>query len=381
MNEEQLKFEVVNFYKALYGEHPGSMRGLPLSAFPPLSDEDFILLNSPISDEEIKVALFDMAPLKVPESDGFYAISTKVSGITLAPPFAVGLRVIANHFKMVFPKFIALEQAGFLVGQNMTDNIFITQEVIHSMRRTQKKRMWMAIKIDLEKAYDRVHWDFIDLSLQAAGVVEWGSNFEVSTYQRRSKSTGNWIPIRLACNGPPLSHLLFADDLILFGHAGEHQFEEAYQQFLWFSRSEELGTYLGVPFFHERVTNNMLRFMVDKTMMLPKGLYDETERIVRKFVWVSTNGNIKVALVTWDSVCQPKSYGGLGLKQLKDHNTSFMMKMGFDIISNINALWVWVLRSKYGIPSGLPENVSRGRCSFLWKSIAKVWPLICENLS
>ncbi|KAG8495967.1 hypothetical protein CXB51_009247 [Gossypium anomalum] len=117
-----------------------------------------------------------------------------------------------------------------------------------------------------------------------------------------------------------------------------------------------------------------------QTMMIPKGLCDEIECIVRKFVWGSTNGNTKVALVNWDSVCQLKPHEGLGLRCLEDHNTSFMMKMGFKIISNVNDLWVQVIRSKYEIPSGLPENISRERCSFLWRSIAKVWPLVYENL-
>lgn len=46
-------------------------------------------------------------------------------------------------------------------GRHSGDNIIITQEVVHSMRRKKGKKGWMVIKIDLEKAYDRVCWDFI----------------------------------------------------------------------------------------------------------------------------------------------------------------------------------------------------------------------------
>ncbi|KAK5775935.1 hypothetical protein PVK06_043891 [Gossypium arboreum] len=74
MDEEQLKTEAVNFFKVLYGEHSGPMNGLPTSAFPSLTDKDFNFLNNPGLDEEIKVALFDMAPLKAPKSDGFHAL-------------------------------------------------------------------------------------------------------------------------------------------------------------------------------------------------------------------------------------------------------------------------------------------------------------------
>lgn len=72
--------------------------------------------------------------------------------------------------------------------------------------------------------------------------------------------------------------------------------------------------------------------------MVPKGLCDEIECIVIKFVLGSHNGANKMALFSWGSICQPKLYGGLGLRHLKDHNTSFMMKIDFSIVSNSTAL-------------------------------------------
>lgn len=50
------------------------------------------------------------------------------------------MKVIANHIKVIFLRLIALEQIGFVAGWNITDNIVIAQEVIHSMRN----RKWMA---------------------------------------------------------------------------------------------------------------------------------------------------------------------------------------------------------------------------------------------
>ncbi|KAH1105925.1 hypothetical protein J1N35_009693 [Gossypium stocksii] len=214
MDDYQLKLEAVKFYSNLYGEHFGPMRDFPSVTFPCLKDEDFNILNKRVSNEEIKVALFDMAPFKALRSDGYHAlfyqsqwdyvgksICTWVSEvfkgksidlelnnsfIVLIPKvqnpvdfshfrpislcsvlYKLVMNIIANRFKMVFLRLLAPKQVGFIVGRNITDKIIIAQEVIHSMRGTKKKRKWMAIKINLEKAYDRVRWDFIEVSLEA----------------------------------------------------------------------------------------------------------------------------------------------------------------------------------------------------------------------
>lgn len=48
------------------------------------------------------------------------------------------------------------------MNRNNSDNVIVAQEVFHSMRKRRgRAKGWMAIKIDLEKAYDRLRWDFI----------------------------------------------------------------------------------------------------------------------------------------------------------------------------------------------------------------------------
>ena len=41
------------------------------------------------------------------------------------------------------------------------DNVIIVQELIHTIGRAKGRKGYMAIKIDLEKAYDRIEWSFI----------------------------------------------------------------------------------------------------------------------------------------------------------------------------------------------------------------------------
>lgn len=45
------------------------------------------------------------------------------------------------------------------------DNAIILQEVLHHMHKSKKKNGNVVLKLDLEKAYDRIDWDFLDETL------------------------------------------------------------------------------------------------------------------------------------------------------------------------------------------------------------------------
>lgn len=47
-------------------------------------------------------------------------------------------------------------QAAFLKGRRGSDNVIIAQELIYSLKGRKGKDGYMVVKIDLEKAYDRL---------------------------------------------------------------------------------------------------------------------------------------------------------------------------------------------------------------------------------
>lgn len=81
-----------------------------------------------------------------------------------------------------FPTDLAYFSLGniiFLVeaGRPISDNIIIYQEVLHSLRIKKGKEGDMMCKIDQEKAYDNVSWDFIHNTLKEVGLsTYWISN-------------------------------------------------------------------------------------------------------------------------------------------------------------------------------------------------------------
>ena len=52
-------------------------------------------------------------------------------------------------------------QTAFVPGRKGIDNAIIVQELVHTMSKMKGKGGFMAIKIDLEKAHDRLEWRFI----------------------------------------------------------------------------------------------------------------------------------------------------------------------------------------------------------------------------
>ena len=49
----------------------------------------------------------------------------------------------------------------FVPSRRGLDNVIIAQEIIHALTLKKGNMGFMAIKIDLEKAYDRLEWNFI----------------------------------------------------------------------------------------------------------------------------------------------------------------------------------------------------------------------------
>ena len=52
-------------------------------------------------------------------------------------------------------------QAGFVSGRRTSNNIIIVQEAIRTLISRRGRTGYVALKLDFEKAYDRLEWPFI----------------------------------------------------------------------------------------------------------------------------------------------------------------------------------------------------------------------------
>ena len=71
--------------------------------------------------------------------------------------------------RRLLEKLISPVQSAFVPGRSIHDNILLTHEIMHKFKTLKNKTSWVAIKLDMEKAYDRLEWDFILKCLQELG--------------------------------------------------------------------------------------------------------------------------------------------------------------------------------------------------------------------
>lgn len=122
---------------------------------------------------------------------------------------------------------------------------------------------------------------------------------------------------------------------------------------LGLKRTDDLGTYLGMPLLSGRVGKRAYANIVDRirnklsawkaktlshaaryvlirsvlsliptyamqTTRLPFRLVDEVEKLTRRFFWGDTKNTHRLHWVKWSTICRDKSSGGLGIKRLRD---------------------------------------------------------------
>lgn len=85
------------------------------------------------------------------------------------------------------------------------------------------------------------------------------------------------------------------------------------------------------------------------TIALLQGTLAKLHKVMRDFVWESSQERKKQHLISWEKVCLPKREGGLGIHLSKEMNISLLAKLGWRLLQNKESLWAKVLRKKYKV--------------------------------
>ncbi|KAL4297847.1 hypothetical protein GQ457_12G017420 [Hibiscus cannabinus] len=465
-DEDALHDEAVSFFQKLFTIDTSESIVCPLTCcFPHVPSDEMQKLSCIHEPLEIKEAIFSMLPLKSPGPDGLHAHffqknwhivgnsvcsmvqhvfassdidhELNLTTLVLIPKvqspscfkyfrpislcsvlYKLITKILVQRLQPIMPKLIAPNQTSFISGRNISENVIINKEVFHSMKSKKGRHGWMVLKVNLEKSFDRLHWNFIadtlreahfspsvihlisrcistsTLRIQLNGLLSRPFKPErgihqgdpISTYIfvltmeclghciQQAVNNGLWEPFQLVQEGLSISHLFFADDLMLyaketmaqaklidkilsdFGIYSRHKLNKLKSQVffkvntgnsaislvsarLGMQHVDDISTYLGLPGWSARhlsfagkvaLANAVLLAIPTyymQTCRLSSRVCEDIERLVRSFIWGTSTQHHVVSFVNWDALSQPRVHVGLGIQNFQNHNVALLMKI------------------------------------------------------
>ncbi|GKV23593.1 hypothetical protein SLEP1_g33302 [Rubroshorea leprosula] len=258
---KEIKKEVAKYFEDLFTEEKWKRPKLEGIIFKQISGADNETLTTPFAEKEIKEAIWECGSSKAPGPDGFNfrfikemwedikvdiinfvqefyktgrtARGSNASFIVMIPKvenpqkieeyrpislirvmYKIIAKLLANRLRKVLPKIIGEQHMAFIGGKQLVDGVVIANEVIEEIKRKKMKNF--LFKVDFEKAYDKVCWDFIEYMMMRMGFNDiwrkwiWECLASSSVSILINGSPTNQFPVSKGLRqGDPLSPFLF----------------------------------------------------------------------------------------------------------------------------------------------------------------------------
>nr|XP_027088512.1 uncharacterized protein LOC113709861 [Coffea arabica] len=169
--EDDISKGTVSFFQQLFSDQSG-LSSIPVSDVIPklLSDRDNLELERHPSLEEIKDVVFSLDPDSAAGPDGFsrrfFTFTWEVVGKDVFD--ALGSFFSGSEL----PRSITATSIVLIPkGRQLSDNFLLTEELVSGIRRPNRGGN-LVLKLDMEKAYDRVSWNFLMQVIRKFGFRE-----------------------------------------------------------------------------------------------------------------------------------------------------------------------------------------------------------------
>ncbi|XP_056688471.1 uncharacterized protein [Spinacia oleracea] len=175
-----------------------------------------------------------------------------------------------------------------------------------------------------------------------------------------SLNTDTTFRYHLRCKKVDLTHMMFADDLLLFARGDSESVDAIFKAFRTLVNYTECKPLIEkivarIKCWSARLLSYDGRLQLIKSVLfgiqlywcqifvLPKKVMKEIQRICRCFLLTGSEAGSKKAHVSWEQLCLPKSSGGWNLKDLTIWNKAAFLKNFWALSLKQDRLWVkWI---------------------------------------
>ncbi|KAG7574769.1 Endonuclease/exonuclease/phosphatase superfamily [Arabidopsis suecica] len=200
-----------------------------------------------------------------------------------------------------------------------------------------------------------------------------------------------------------------------FGHKVDEDIKEEIKSTLGITNIGGMGSYLGLPeslggsktkifsFVRDRLQTRIngwsakflskggkevmiksvaaaLPTYVMSCFRLPKTITSKLTSAVAKFWWGSNGDSRGMHWMAWNKLCNSKSEGGLGFRNVDDFNSALLAKQLWRLITVPDSLFAKVFKGRYFRKSNPLENIKSYSPSYGWRSICSARSLVNKGL-